>query len=83
MVTVIHVYVYIISMPRGYLTTKQASEIYGLSDSHIRRLLEQEKLSGEKFGRDWLIRDSAMERYMRNRPKPGPKKDSSNRTRGK
>ena len=73
-----HVIVYIKDMIKGYLTTKQASLIYGLSDAHIRRLLEHKKIKGEKFGRDWLIRPRAMERYMENRPKPGPRKGARN-----
>ena len=62
------------SMLKGYMTTRQASDAYGLSDAHIRRLLEYGKVRGDKFGRDWLVRPSAMERYMANRPKPGPKR---------
>ena len=65
-------------MIKGYLTTKQASEVYGLSDAHIRRLLEYGKVKGEKVGRDWVIRPSAMDRYMGNRPKPGPKRRRRN-----
>jgi len=66
--------VYNIYMLKGYMTTRQASDTYGLSDAHIRRLLEYGKVKGEKIGRDWVIRPSAMNRYMGNRPKPGPKK---------
>ena len=61
-------------MLKGYMTTRQASDTYGLSGAHIRRLLEYGKVKGEKIGRDWVIRPSAMNRYMGNRPKPGPKK---------
>ena len=57
---------------------KQASEAYGLSDAHIRRLLEYGKVKGEKVGRDWVIRPSTMDRYMGNRPKPGPKRRRRN-----
>ena len=63
----------IINMMKGYLTTKQASETYGLSDAHIRRLLESGKVKGEKIGRDWVIRPNALDKYMAHRPKPGPK----------
>jgi len=61
-------------MLKGYMTTREASNAYGLSDAHIRRLLEYGKVKGDKFGRDWLVRPSAMERYMANKPKPGPKR---------
>jgi len=65
-------------MLKGYMTKRQASDTYGLSDAHIRRLLEYGKVKGEKVGRDWVIRPSAMDRYMGNRPKPGPKRRRSN-----
>ena len=60
-------------MLKGYMTTRQASDAYNLSDAHIRRLLEYGKAMGDRFGRDRLVRLSAMERYMSNRPREGPK----------
>jgi excisionase family DNA binding protein len=71
-VVVTHAPVYNICMVEGYLTTKQSSERYGLSDSHIRRLLEAGIVIGVKAGRDWLVSVDAMEHYMANRRKPGP-----------
>ena len=57
----------------GYLTTKQASEKFGLSSSQIRRLLEQQTIRGVKLGHDWLVETADMQRYMANRPKRGRK----------
>ena len=75
---VIHANTYNKNMIKGCLTTKQASEEYGLSDAHIRRLLEYGKVRGEKVVRDWVMRPSAMDRYMGNWPKPGPKRRRRN-----
>lgn len=41
-------------MPRIY-TTKEAAEKLGLEVSHVRRLLEQGKIKGKKWGRDWQV----------------------------
>ena len=60
-------------MLEGHLTTKQASEMYGLTDSHFRRLLEHGTIRGFKAGRDWLIDIESLAQYMANRPKPGRK----------
>ena len=60
-------------MLEGHLTTIQASEKYGLTDSHFRRLLEHGTIEGFKAGRDWLIDIESLAHYMANRPKPGPK----------
>ena len=58
-------------MLEGYLTTKQASLRCELSQAHIRRLLEVEKIEGVKAGHDWLLQISSLDKYMQNRPKPG------------
>ena len=60
-------------MLEDHLTAKQAAQKFGLSDSHIRRLLENGKVQGTKVGNLWLIPNSAMEEYMANRPRPGRK----------
>ena len=50
------------------LTTQEAAKIAGLTDSRIRQLLIEDKdLHGEKFGRQWMIRRSELERWMRER----------------
>ncbi len=60
-------------MMEGYLTTKRASEKYGLSDAQFRHLLIHGVIQGFKAGRDWLIVVESLEHYMANRPKPGRK----------
>ena len=64
-------------MIEGYLTSKEASAKSEMSQGHIRRLMESEALAGLKVGRDWLIQTSSLESYMANRPKRGPKRQTS------
>ena len=68
-----HLCVYNKVMLEGHFTTIQASEMYGLTDSHFRRLLEHGTIQGIKVGRDWLMDKESLAHYMANRPKPGPK----------
>ena len=62
----------------GYLTTKQASERYGISAAHIRRLLEYATIRGVKAGHDWMLETASLEEYLADRPRPGrkPKRES-------
>ncbi len=66
---------YNIGMIEGFLTTKQASAVSGISQAHIRRLLESGTVRGVKAGHDWLVRTDSMEHYMANRPKRGRKRN--------
>jgi excisionase family DNA binding protein len=36
-------------------TTQEAAKELGLEVSHVRRLLEQGKIKGRKWGRDWQV----------------------------
>ena len=65
------VIVYNLSVIDGYMTTNQASANCGLSQAHIRRLLEMGTIVGVKAGHDWLVRVDSLGDYMRKRPKPG------------
>lgn len=60
----------------GYmLTTKQAGERLGVTDARVRVLLTEGRLSGEKFGRDWLVSRESVENYqLSRRPAGRPKK---------
>ncbi len=70
-----------IYMIEGYLTTKLASGRCGLSQDHVRRLLECGTTDGVKLGHDWLVLVCALDHYMANRPKPGPKPRRGRRVR--
>lgn len=56
---------------KDYISTAQASKIYGLSTSQIRLLLKKGKINGRKIARNWLVIPNSLASYMANRPKPG------------
>jgi hypothetical protein len=58
-------------MMKDYISTAQASKIYGLSTSQIRLLLKKGKINGRKIARNWLVIPNSLASYMANRPKPG------------
>ena len=49
-----------------FLSTTDASSRLQCSEQYVRRLLNNGQLSGEKVGRSWLIRESAIEAYQTN-----------------
>ena len=66
-------------------TTKEAADRLGLEVSHVRRLLEQGKVKGRKFGRDWLVFSLDYQRMRRpktNRLKSGVEDGSETWTEG-
>jgi len=56
-------------------TTKEAAERLGLEVSHVRRLLEEGKIRGKKWGRDWMVLSLD---YQRRRAPKKRKKGESN-----
>ena len=46
------------------ITLKQASEFSGLADSHLRRLLGNQKVWEKIFGGTWLTTEYAMKTYL-------------------
>ena len=55
------------------MTIDEASKYSNLSRRHIRLLMEQGKIQGKKIGRDWITTKDEIDKYIKNRPKPGPK----------
>lgn len=47
-----------------YLTTAEAAEALGVSDSFVRRLCRDGKL-GQRIGRNWAVTKDDVERYQR------------------
>ena len=52
-------------------TTKEAAEKLGLEVSHVRRLLEQGKIKGRKWGRDWQVLSLDYERQKAPKTRKG------------
>jgi excisionase family DNA binding protein len=54
------------------LTAKEASRVLGVTDARIRQLLLRGLISGHKVGNlVWLIPESEILRYQKDRRKPG------------
>ena len=55
------------------ITILQASEYSGLSDRHIRLLLEHGKIYGKKLGHDWVTTKKFIDEYLKQEHKRGRK----------
>lgn len=44
------------------LTVGKVSQLLGYSVQHVRLLIRQQKISGKKIGRDWLVDASDIKR---------------------
>jgi hypothetical protein len=55
------------------ITLNEASVQSGLSPSQLRRLVSMGTIWGKKLGRNWLTTAKAIEAYVRQVHKPGPK----------
>ncbi len=61
-------------IPRQELSTEEASQLSGLSRTHITHLLRQGKLKGRNFGhRLWIVDAASLEHYLAIPHKSGPK----------
>ncbi|MBM3129235.1 MAG: helix-turn-helix domain-containing protein [Chloroflexi bacterium] len=47
-----------------YVTTKQAAEMLGVGQEHVRKLLGRSKVKGIHIGRDWLVFVPSLEKYV-------------------
>ena len=55
------------------ISVRSASELSGLSQSYIRRLVSQREIWGMKLGRNWVTTEKAVAEYLAQDRKPGPK----------
>jgi hypothetical protein len=61
--------------PRREISTHEASQISGLTVTHIALLIRQGKLEGRRFGnRSWMVYADSLERYLSTPHRPGPHK---------
>lgn len=47
-----------------YVTTKQAAEMLGVGQEHVRKLLSRGKVKGMHIGRDWVVFIPSIEKYV-------------------
>ena len=57
------------------ISTKEAAKILGLSQDHVRRLLEQGKLKGKRIGNSWVVLEL---NYQRKRKPKTSRKEKNN-----
>jgi hypothetical protein len=55
------------------ITLQEATKISGLSQRHLRLLVSQGELWGQKLGRDWFTTELAVRGYLARDRRPGPK----------
>lgn len=58
----------------GWITVKQASEIFGYNEEYIRRLLRAGRIKTLKVGRTFLIWQKSLAEYQRAMEKLGAQK---------
>ena len=55
-------------------TTESAAKYLGVTPSRVRQLILEDRLTSEKYGRDHLIHEAELERYLKDgKRKPGRK----------
>jgi len=55
------------------ISLSEGSEFSGLTQPHLALLIRQGKLWGRKIARNWLTTRRAIEKYLSQERKPGPK----------
>lgn len=55
-----------------YFTTKEAAAELGVTQSRVRQMILEKKLSAKKVGRDHLISEKALTGAAKRKTTPGP-----------
>ena len=55
------------------ISLREAAKLSGLSAGHLRLLVRRGELWGVKLGRNWVTTTQAIEEYMAQDRRPGPK----------
>jgi hypothetical protein len=55
------------------ISLSQATKLSGLSPSHLRLLVTRGEMWGVKLGRNWFTTAQAIDEYLKQGRKPGPK----------
>lgn len=51
-------------MENGFITTDEAAAHLQYTPQHVRRLIREGKLKGEKVGRDWIVEETSVARHQ-------------------
>jgi len=55
------------------ISLQEAAEFSGLTPGHIRKLVREGQIEGVKIGRNWLTTREALQEYLKQERRPGPK----------
>jgi excisionase family DNA binding protein len=55
------------------ISTVEAAKKYKLTPSYIARLARNQIIRARKFGRDWIVDEQALQDYLAQPRRPGPK----------
>lgn len=55
------------------ISITEASKRSGLSASHLRKLVREGQIKGIKVGWSWLTTEEAVQEYLKEEHRPGPK----------
>ena len=66
--------------PNEWITTKEAAELTGYDVTHVRWLIREERVLGQKFGRDWMVNRKSIQDYSDEMTKLGTSKHDPWRT---
>ena len=53
-------------------TTGQLAKAAGVTERYIRRIVREQKIKAERFGRAWMIADDEAQRYLQQRKDKQP-----------
>ena len=61
----------------AHISVSEAAGQYPLSAKHIRYLVAEGMVKGQKFGNSWAVDEASLKRYLVNRRPPGRPKTGS------
>lgn len=65
-----------LSPDKKYIPLSEAAKISGYSADHLRRLIQKGKMEGWRIGRNFVTTREAVDGYVAQLPRPGPKPKS-------
>jgi excisionase family DNA binding protein len=66
--------------PTEWITTQEAAELTGYDVTHVRWLVRENRVIGQKFGRDWMVNRRSIQHYFDEMSKLGLSKHDPWRT---
>jgi excisionase family DNA binding protein len=66
--------------PKEWITTAEAAELTGYDVTHVRYLIREGHIRGQKFGRDWMVHRKSAQAYAEKMEQLGSTKHDPWRT---